>query len=81
VPTREKHPLDDGFAEAIKNRRVAAGLSQEALAHLVNLDRTYIGLLERGRRSPSLRTVALFAEAFEISTSRLVREAEKAIGI
>jgi transcriptional regulator with XRE-family HTH domain len=47
-------------------------LSQEVFADLVGLDRTYISLLERGLRSPNLRTLTTIADALEMSLSDLM---------
>ena len=40
-------------------------LSQEQLAELVAVDRTYISDLERGLRNPSLKTLARIADALD----------------
>lgn len=45
------------FGIKIKEARQRAKLSQEELAELINVDRTYISFLERGKRSPSLETL------------------------
>lgn len=44
------------FGEQLRELRKAAGLTQEELAFRVGLDRTYISLLERGIKSPTLNT-------------------------
>ena len=44
------------FGEQLRQLRKAAGLTQEELAFRVGLDRTYISLLERGIKSPTLNT-------------------------
>ena len=46
---------------------------QEELAHKAGLHRTYIGMLERGQRTPSLLTVALVAKALGTSVAALVK--------
>src|SRR4051794_7251415 len=45
------------FGEIIRQRREKASLSQEALAHKASLHRTYISLLELGKRTPSILVV------------------------
>ena len=40
----------------IRQARLSANLSQEQLAELLNVDRTYISFLESGKRSPSIET-------------------------
>jgi transcriptional regulator with XRE-family HTH domain len=68
--------LANAFGAALREQRQHRKLTQEALADLAQLNRTYIGLLERGQRQPSLETVFLLAEALEISASRLVSRTE-----
>jgi transcriptional regulator with XRE-family HTH domain len=56
--------------------REAMGLSRAALAEKAGLHQTYIGLLERGERSPNLDTANAIAEALWIPLSKLIGEAE-----
>lgn len=42
------------FADNLRQRRLACGLSQEALAHEADIDRTYVSALERGLYSPTI---------------------------
>nr|WP_277396868.1 helix-turn-helix transcriptional regulator [Burkholderia sp. Tr-20390] len=51
-------------------------LSQNDLAVQVGLDRTYISLLELGRRSPTLDTIVSLAAALKMSLSGLFSELE-----
>lgn len=52
------------FGHVLRDFRAAAGLTQAQLADASNLDRTYISLLERGQRQPSLGTMLTFARCF-----------------
>jgi transcriptional regulator with XRE-family HTH domain len=64
------------FARNLRRRRHARGLSQEALAHEADMDRTYISALERGLYSASIDTVAKPAEVLDIdSVCQSLREA------
>jgi transcriptional regulator with XRE-family HTH domain len=56
------------FAENLRTHRKRLGLSQEALAHKGDLDRTEISLLERCKRSPTLDTIVSLARALELGT-------------
>lgn len=53
--------LANNLGANIRNHRTTLGLSQEALAKNIGVDRTYIGSLERGERNPSLRVVEQIA--------------------
>ncbi len=48
--------LNKVFGQQLRSARKAANLTQEELAFRTNLDRTYISLLERGIKSPTLTT-------------------------
>ena len=52
----------------LRGHRGRAGLSQEALSDMCDLDRTEISLLERGRRSPRLDTLVKLARALELES-------------
>jgi transcriptional regulator with XRE-family HTH domain len=64
------------FGEVLRRHRKDRGLSQERLAQVTRLDRTFISLLERGLRQPSLTTLLRFAEALGVPASELVRDVE-----
>jgi len=64
------------FGQTLKDLRKEIGLSQESLAFECDLDRTFISLLERGLRQPSLKTLFKLAEALKMSTSDLIIEVE-----
>lgn len=65
------------FGQVLRKARNDVGLSQEKLALQVGLDRTYISLLERGLRQPSLTTIFRLCEALEIDSVELVAEVKK----
>lgn len=64
--------LSDSFPPNLRQLRRRAGLSQEGLAHRAEVTRQYIGLLERGEKSPTLRTVDRLAEALGVPPLELV---------
>jgi transcriptional regulator with XRE-family HTH domain len=57
--------------------RKERGWSQSKRGELVGYDERYIRQLERGTKSPTLRTLSNIAAAFGIPVSVLVRQAEK----
>ncbi|MGH7990293.1 MAG: helix-turn-helix domain-containing protein [Limisphaerales bacterium] len=67
----------ESFALFVERHRKATGFSQAALAASAGLHQTYIGLLERRRRSPNLDTVQAIARSLGCMLSRLIIEAEK----
>jgi transcriptional regulator with XRE-family HTH domain len=64
------------FGDAVRERRIAAGLSQEALAERVGIDRKSISRMETGAFSPSLDRVWMVAEALDVTMHELFEEAE-----
>ncbi len=55
------------FGNRLRQIRQNMGLSQEELAHLCNLDRSYMGGVERGERNISLVNIHKIADALNIS--------------
>jgi transcriptional regulator with XRE-family HTH domain len=74
--SRAHFALSDNFSRVVKQYREAKGFSRAALAEKAGLHQTYIGLLERGERSPNLDTAKAIAEALQIRLSKLIAEAE-----
>jgi len=66
--------LEGIFAEILKEIRVNKGLTQEKLAHECQLDRTYISLLERGLRQPTIATLFKLSAALDISPDEFIRK-------
>ena len=56
----------------LRRTRRAAGLSQQDVAKMVGLDRTTIGLLERGKRGMQVITLLVVAGALEEKASRIL---------
>jgi ribosome-binding protein aMBF1 (putative translation factor) len=69
--------LSDAFAQVVEKYRKAKGFSKSALAEKSALHQTYIGLLEKGERSPNLDTAKAIAEALGISLTKMIEEAER----
>ena len=68
-----KNELLVSFGTRIRGLRRDKHWSQEELAEETSLHRTYIGMIERGERNPSLININVFAKAFGISTSELLK--------
>lgn len=54
------------FGDQLRSKRVKKGLSQEKLAQLAGLHRTYIGAVERAERNVSLKNIERLARALGI---------------
>jgi transcriptional regulator with XRE-family HTH domain len=59
------------FGNTIKKLRTEKGISQEKLAELSDLHRTYIGSLEMGKRNVSLENINKLAIALDCKISEL----------
>lgn len=60
---------------AIRSARIEQGLSQEKLALLAEVDRSYVGQVERGDNNVAILTLARLAAALDISLAKLMKEA------
>lgn len=69
--------ISTAFGQVLREHRERAQLSQESLAYESDIHRTYVSLIERGIRHPTLDVVFRLAEALEVSPSVLVAATEK----
>ncbi len=69
--TKSETQLQKRFGERVRELRKLKGLSQEALAFACDLDRTYIGGVERGERNISLINIHKIARALVINVKEL----------
>jgi transcriptional regulator with XRE-family HTH domain len=60
------------FAENLRTHRLKQELSQEALAELANLHRTYIGSVERGERNISIDNMEAIAKALGVALAQML---------
>jgi len=67
-------PVTKRFGIRVRMLRQIRGLSQEALAEVCNLDRTYISGIERGIRNVSLRNIEALANGLGVSLSELFKD-------
>ena len=65
---------------ALRHLREAQGISQEELGFRFGLHRTYVSLLERGRRIPSVPTLLSLAEFLGASPVELMKLVERELG-
>ena len=71
--TKNEQDMLDRLADRIRYFRKNLGISQEKLAEKCDFDRTYISLLERGKRNPSYLNLEKLCIGLEVELSDLLR--------
>lgn len=66
-----KTNVNKDFGKRVAELRKKAGYSQEQFAFKCSVDRTYVGVVERGEKSPTLNTIEKIACALGVSKSEL----------
>lgn len=61
----------------LRAKRESLGVSQEALAERADVDRSYVSILERGLKSPTLETLEKICKALGTLPERVIEEARK----
>ena len=61
------------LGENIRSLRTKQQLTQEQLAELCDLHRTYVGAMERGDRNVSLNNIVKVAQALKVTPSELLK--------
>ena len=78
---RRKHNPPSGpdraFGKALQEFRKARNVSQEKLALDAGFDRTFVSLLERGLRSPTMRTLIALSAELDVRPSEIVQRMEE----
>jgi transcriptional regulator with XRE-family HTH domain len=70
-------PLEKIFGEILRELRNEAGISQENLAHESDLDRSFISMLERGLRMPTITTLFRIAKPLRKTPSEIIKIIEQ----
>lgn len=65
----KKSSTEELFGNVLKQLRNEKGISQEELGFESGYHRTYISMLERGKKSPSLKTIFQLAKALDVNPS------------
>ncbi len=71
--------LSEIFGKVLREMREAKKISQEKLAEYSDLDRTYISLLERGMKQPTITTIFKLAKALKTDPSLIIRKLEEEV--
>lgn len=77
MKAQKRKKLGVAVGVALRRLRDKAGLTQEELAFRFDVHRTYISMLERGRRIPSLVTLISLAEFLGASPVELMSHVER----
>lgn len=72
----EEDNLLKSFGLVLRSLRQEGGLSQEGLGFKSGYHRTYISLLERGQKSPSLQTIFSLSVALNIDPAELIKRVQ-----
>ncbi|CAN7750994.1 helix-turn-helix domain-containing protein [Duganella sp. LjRoot269] len=70
---------NEAFGEVLRRHRKKKNKFQAEVAFMAGLDRTYISLLELGKRSPTLDTIIALCDALDTKPSDLILAMEKLI--
>lgn len=68
---------NQAFGKALREQRLQAKKTQDTLAFDAGLDRTFISLLELGRRSPTLDSMVALSQALGVQVSTLMIRMEE----
>jgi transcriptional regulator with XRE-family HTH domain len=71
MPAKETHPALKRLGANVRALREKMDISQEKLAEIADLDRTYVGGLERGERNATLGSILRIAKALKTTVSEL----------
>jgi transcriptional regulator with XRE-family HTH domain len=75
-----KRTAEQCFGQAIREHRKLGGFTQEQLAFESGYHPTYIGQLERGQKSPSLRAIMSLASVLKTHGSVILERVEDLLG-
>ena len=73
----QERELAKAFGQVLRTAREKRGLSQEQLALDCEIDRTYVSLLERGLRQPTITVVFRLAQSLGLRPSALIAQIER----
>lgn len=66
--------INEVFGKRVREKRLSMKLSQEKLANLADIDRTYLPDIENGRRNVSLIVAEKIAKALGVSLTELLQD-------
>jgi len=75
LSSRRQDPILLALGAAIKRQRISQGISQEELALRADIDRSYLGRVERGDNNVAVLKLARIAQALNLTIAGLTAEA------
>lgn len=76
---KTKATISKAFGQVLKKARLDKGLSQEELALRADIDRTYVGMLERGTRHPSVALLFAVSPVLGTTPVELIGRVQKVL--
>ena len=64
--------INEVFGKKVMEKRLSLKLSQETLANMADIDRTYLADIEKGKRNVSLKVADKIAKALNVSLKDLL---------
>ena len=80
VKRREARNLGEALGVELTRLRVGKDWTQQKISEMLGYDVSYIRQLEKGSKSPTLRTLSHFAEIHSLRVSVLIGRAERLLG-
>jgi len=65
------------LGDELKKARTAAQLTQEELSYAAEIDRTYVSMLERNKKSPTVDVLFRICKALGVSASEVIARVER----
>ena len=62
------------LGEKLSTLRKRQKLTQTQLGHMLGVDHTHVGKIERGERTPSLEILIKFAQIFKVTSDQLIMD-------
>ena len=77
MASKREQNISEKFGQVMRLAREDQGTSQEKLAELAEIDRTYVSMIERGKRHPTLEVANRIAQALNVRLSEMIKWAEE----
>lgn len=75
LSSERQHRVLVALGKAIREIRSSKGISQEKLALLADVDRSYVGRVERGDNNVAVLTLYRLAAALDVALAKLIQKA------